>query len=97
MEITATELKQKSYLLDEVKREDIVVTKRSRPFAVIIDIDRYHDLLQRAQSGGTDLRERDRLLERSAGILDLTVEPERWQRELRASAERDPYQSTDAS
>jgi prevent-host-death family protein len=45
MTLTATQLKQQTYLMDNVKKEDIVITKRDRPFAVIIDIDRYHKLI----------------------------------------------------
>ena len=47
MTLTATQLKQQTYLIDNVKKEDIVITKRDRPFAVLIDIDRYHELLKK--------------------------------------------------
>lgn len=38
MNISATQLKQQSHLLDHVKEEDIIITKWEKPFAVIIDI-----------------------------------------------------------
>ncbi len=44
MILTATQLKQETYLLDSVKKEDIIITKRDRPFAVLIDFDRYEAL-----------------------------------------------------
>ncbi len=46
MNITATELKQKAHLLNTAKQEDIVVTKRSKPFAVIVDYEKYQKLQQ---------------------------------------------------
>jgi len=45
MQITATQLKQNVNLLANIKNEDIVVTKRDKPFAVIVDYDKYHDLI----------------------------------------------------
>ncbi len=44
MEISATELKQKTHLLNHIEEEDIIVTKRSKPFAVIIDYEKYKKL-----------------------------------------------------
>ena len=45
MIITATQLKQESYLMDNVKKEDIIITKRDRPFAVLMDIEKYNELI----------------------------------------------------
>ncbi|CAA6810909.1 MAG: Unknown protein [uncultured Sulfurovum sp.] len=45
MTITATQLKQQTYLLDSAIKEDIQVTKRDRPFVVIVDAKRYEELL----------------------------------------------------
>jgi prevent-host-death family protein len=45
MTITATQLKQKTYLIDNAIKEDIRVTKRNRPFVVIVDAKRYEELL----------------------------------------------------
>lgn len=45
MTITATQLKQQTYLLDKAIKEDIQVTKRDRPFVVIVDAQRYEGLL----------------------------------------------------
>lgn len=51
MNISATQLKQQSHLLDHVKEEDIVITKREKPFAVVIDIERYRTLVKEAEAG----------------------------------------------
>ena len=53
MVLTATQLKQQTYLMDNVKKEDIIITKRDRPFAVIIDVDRYHKLIDENRSHDT--------------------------------------------
>ena len=44
MTITATQLKQETYLIDNAIKEDILVTKRGRPFVVIMDAKRYEEL-----------------------------------------------------
>jgi len=56
MTITATQLKQQTYLLDTAIKEDIKVTKRDRPFVVILDATRYEELLknQRPQKRDTE-------------------------------------------
>ncbi len=46
MTITATQLKQQTYLIDNAIKEDIKVTKRDRPFVVIVDAQRYEELLK---------------------------------------------------
>ena len=43
--ITSTQIKQQTHLLDKVKDEEILITKREKPFAVIISIDRYNELI----------------------------------------------------
>jgi prevent-host-death family protein len=91
MTISATELRQKSHLMEEAKREDIIVTKRERPFAVIVDIDRYYELLQRAGENDGKESDREEILRRSVGILRLQRDPVAWQEELRRESERDPY------
>lgn len=50
MNISATELKQQTHLLNGIKNEDIIVTKRSKPYAVIIDYEKYQKMLQELNS-----------------------------------------------
>lgn len=49
MQITATQLKQNVNLLANIKDEDIVVTKRDKPFAVIVDYAKYQELISQEQ------------------------------------------------
>jgi len=49
MNITATQLKQDTHLLSYAKDEDIIITKRSKPFAVVIDYEKYMELTQDIQ------------------------------------------------
>ena len=60
MTITATQLKQQTYLIDNAIKEDIKVTKRDRPFVVIVDARRYEALLENQK---VDTRETKELLE----------------------------------
>jgi PHD/YefM family antitoxin component YafN of YafNO toxin-antitoxin module len=60
MTITATQLKQQTYLIDNAIKEDIKVTKRDRPFVVIVDAQRYEELLENQK---VDTRETKELLE----------------------------------
>jgi PHD/YefM family antitoxin component YafN of YafNO toxin-antitoxin module len=52
--ITATQLKQQTYLLDTAIKEDIQVTKRDRPFVVIVDAKRYEELLKNQKEKSRD-------------------------------------------
>ena len=56
MTITSTQLKQETYLIDNAIKEDILVTKRGRPFVVIMDATRYEELIAN-QILGDDIEE----------------------------------------
>jgi len=56
MTITATQLKQQTYLLDRAIKEDIQVTKRDRPFVVIVDAQRYEELLENQKEEKKDTK-----------------------------------------
>jgi prevent-host-death family protein len=45
MTITSTQLKQETHLIDNAIKKDILVTKRGRPFVVIMDATRYEELM----------------------------------------------------
>ena len=53
MHITATQLKQDTHLLSHIKEEDIIITKRSKPFAVIVDYEKYNELSKDIQQSQT--------------------------------------------
>ncbi len=44
--ITASEIKQNSTLLQNALRSDMLVTKREKPFVVIVDFKRYQELIK---------------------------------------------------
>jgi len=56
MTITATQLKQQTYLIDNAIKEDIRVTKRDRPFVVIVDARRYDELLENQKEDKRDTK-----------------------------------------
>jgi len=79
MTITSTQLKQNTYLLDNVKKEDIIITKRDRPFAVILDIERYDKLV----NNQPNIENKEKILKKVRGILDSSIDPVAWQKSLR--------------
>jgi len=50
MNISATQLKQHAHLLDSVKDEDIIITKREKPFAVVIEFEKYNRLTKELEN-----------------------------------------------
>ena len=44
--ISATEIKQNSVRLQEALRDDILITKREKPFVVVIDYEKYIKISQ---------------------------------------------------
>ena len=95
MTLTATQLKQQTYLMDNVKKEDIVITKRDRPFAVIVDIERY-DALMRNQKDELDKKEKEdkkTIFEQSFGILSSrSIDPVEWQDSIREENDSTLYE-----
>ncbi len=51
--VTASEIKQNSTILQNALKGDMLVTKRSKPFVVVMDYDRYSELIS-AQKKLTD-------------------------------------------
>lgn len=49
MYITSTELKQNTIDPAVLQYEDIVITKREKPFAIIVDYAKYNQLVQQAK------------------------------------------------
>ena len=49
MYLSTTQLKQKTNLLDQVKEEEIILTKRNKPFAVVIDLEKYEALMEESR------------------------------------------------
>jgi prevent-host-death family protein len=97
MTITATQLKQQSHLLDQVIKEDIIVTKHNRPFAVIIGIDEYNSMKQQQEKQKEAKQTQtkfEKALDNVAGMLagkDLP-DPVEWQIKFREENESDPWE-----
>jgi len=43
--VTASEIKQNSTILQNALKSDMLVTKREKPFVVVVDYDRYKELI----------------------------------------------------
>ena len=43
--VTASEIKQNSTLLQNALRDDMLITKRDKPFVVVVDFKRYQELI----------------------------------------------------
>jgi prevent-host-death family protein len=95
MTITATQLKQQSHLLDRVAKEDILITKHNRPFAVIVGIDEYNAMKQEQQERQENPREKEArdALENVIGMLadEELPDPVEWQIKFREENESDPW------
>jgi prevent-host-death family protein len=47
--VTASEIKQNSTILQNALRDDILVTKRDKPFVVIMDYEKYKNLISKTK------------------------------------------------
>ena len=77
MTITATQLKQQTYLLDRAVKEDIQVTKRDRPFVVIVDAHRYKELLKNQKEEKRDtkaLLNEFKRLRKNVSVVDPNID-----------------------
>jgi len=48
--ITASEIKQNSTLLQKALKYDVLITKRDKPFVVILDYERYKSLIHKEKN-----------------------------------------------
>lgn len=77
MTITATQLKQQTFLLDRAIKEDIQVTKRDRPFVVIVDAQRYEELLANQKEEKRDTKalvEEFKKLRKNVSKIDPSID-----------------------
>jgi len=47
--VTASEIKQNSTILQNALKGDMLVTKRDKPFVVVMDYDRYQELIAKSK------------------------------------------------
>jgi PHD/YefM family antitoxin component YafN of YafNO toxin-antitoxin module len=62
--ITASDIKRNSTLLQNALKDDLLVTKRDKPFVVIIDYERYLELITNANKN-----ENQDWIEQSFGVM----------------------------
>ena len=48
--ITASEIKQNSTILQNALKSDMLVTKRDKPFVVVVDYERYRELIAKSKN-----------------------------------------------
>jgi len=48
--VTASEIKQNSTILQNALKSDMLVTKRDKPFVVVLDYERYQELIAKSRS-----------------------------------------------
>jgi len=91
VQIAVSELKQHVHLLDEAKVEDIEVTKRGRPFVVVVDAGRYQKLIANSKDKKMEEKTFDDALKEATGLMKGIKDPVAWQRALREEEDRDIY------
>jgi len=47
--VTASEIKQNSTILQNALRSDMLITKRDKPFVVVVDFKRYQELIKNSK------------------------------------------------
>ena len=63
--VTASEIKQNSTILQNALKSDMLVTKRDKPFVVVIDYDRYRELIAKSKN-----QNRENWIEETFGVMD---------------------------
>ena len=63
--ISASEIKKNSTLLQNALREDLLITKRDRPFVVVMDYKRYMQLVNPSKS-----KEQRDWIDETFGVMD---------------------------
>ena len=63
--VTASEIKQNSTILQNALKGDMLVTKRDKPFVVVIDYDRYRELISKSKN-----QNRENWIEETFGVMD---------------------------
>ena len=48
--VTASEIKQNSTILQNALKDDMLITKRDKPFVVVVDYERYQELIAKSEN-----------------------------------------------
>jgi PHD/YefM family antitoxin component YafN of YafNO toxin-antitoxin module len=95
--VTASQIKQNSTLLQNALRDDLLVTKRDKPYVVVLDYQRYQELLNRPAVHTPPphtAQNADRPLTRQlAGIFADTAQPEKYDGDVDAAIDAAYHQT----
>ena len=87
MTVTTSNLKQNFHLLDEAKHEPIFVTRRGKPYVVVLDHEAYqqlkHNNANNTRETASTLRQKIDLLLKQRTAFDAIDDPVAWQRRQR--------------
>ena len=95
--VTASQIKQNSTLLQNALRDDLLITKRDKPYVVVLDYQRYQELLNRPAvrtppshtAQNADLT----LTRQLAGIFADTAQPKRYDGDVDAAIDAAYHQT----
>ena len=64
--VTASEIKQNSTILQNALKSDMLVTKRDKPFVVVVDYERYRELIAKSEN-----KNQQNWIEETFGVMSV--------------------------
>ena len=64
--VTASEIKQNSTILQNALKDDMLVTKRDKPFVVVVDYERYRELIAKSEN-----KNQQNWIEETFGVMSV--------------------------
>ena len=64
--VTASEIKQNSTILQNALKDDMLVTKRDKPFVVVVDYERYRELISKSRN-----HNQENWIEETFGVMSI--------------------------
>jgi len=64
--VTASEIKQNSTILQNALKSDMLVTKRDKPFVVVVDYERYRELIAKSEN-----KNQQNWIEETFGVMNI--------------------------
>ncbi len=64
--VTASEIKQNSTILQNALKSDMLVTKRDKPFVVVLDYERYRELIAKSEN-----KNQQNWIEETFGVMTI--------------------------
>ncbi len=74
--VTASEIKQNSTILQNALKDDMLITKRDKPFVVVVDYERYKELIAKSEN-----KNQENWIEETFGVMS-TKESEELMNEI---------------